>query len=172
MSPYLRCLDLEEMVPLSKASWLVPYHASENITNVVIFCVWRMLNDKKAVQCFQGNGWYHPACVSIPDWMIKSNRRWKWHLQGKEGWKISFILVCHYKPYHDHWNTIVCLYILLSCYHFNWLRLAVLVLISFSPQAKNLRNHEMKWQKRSSWKIILHLSKATTALRNDITSLL
>ena len=39
MGPYLRCLDLEEMVPLSKASWLVPYHASENITNVVIFCV-------------------------------------------------------------------------------------------------------------------------------------
>ena len=39
MSPYLRCQDLEEMVPLSKASWLVPYHASENITNVVIFCV-------------------------------------------------------------------------------------------------------------------------------------
>lgn len=77
MSPYLRCLDLEEMVPLSKASWLVPYHASENITNVVVFCVWRMLNDKKAVQCFQGNGWYHPTSVSIPDWMIKSNRRWK-----------------------------------------------------------------------------------------------
>lgn len=72
ISPYyLRCLDL------SKASWLVPYHASENITNVVIFCVWRMLNDKKAVQCFQGNGWYHPTCVSIPNWMIKSNRRRK-----------------------------------------------------------------------------------------------
>ena len=75
---YLRCLDLEEMVPLSKASWLVPHHASENISNVVIFCVWRMPNGRKDEQCFQCNGWYHPTCVSIPDWMIKSNRRWKY----------------------------------------------------------------------------------------------
>ena len=73
---YVRCLDLGEMVPLPKPSWRVHYHVTKSITTVSIFCVFRMPNDKKEYgQCFQCNGWYHPTCVSIPDWVINSNRR-------------------------------------------------------------------------------------------------
>ena len=74
---YVRYLDLEEMVPFPKTSQWVPYHVTKNMTSVVIFCVCRMPNDRKEyVQCFQYNGWHHPTCVSIPDWVINSNRRW------------------------------------------------------------------------------------------------
>ena len=75
---YVRCLDLGEIVPFPKASWQEPYHITKTITTVAIFCVSRLLNDKKEyVQCLQCNGWYHPTCVNIPDWLINSNRRWK-----------------------------------------------------------------------------------------------
>ena len=65
----------------------VPYHVTKNMTSVAIFCVCRMPNDKKEyVQCSQCNGWFHPTCVSIPAWVLNSNRRWKCDTcKGKKG---------------------------------------------------------------------------------------
>ena len=38
------------------------------------------------IQYFQCNGWYHATCVSIPDWVLNSNRRWKCDTcNGKKG---------------------------------------------------------------------------------------
>ena len=75
---YVSCLESHEMVPFPKTSRRVPYHVTKKMTTVAIFCVCRMPNDKKEyVQCSQCNGWYHPTCVSIPDWVINSRRRWK-----------------------------------------------------------------------------------------------
>ena len=75
---YVSCLESHEMIPFPKTSRRVPYHVTKKMTTVAIFCVCRMPNDKKEyVQCSQCNGWYHPTCVSIPDWVINSRRRWK-----------------------------------------------------------------------------------------------
>ena len=75
---YVSCLDSQEMVPFPKARWQVPCHPHINRITVAIFCVCQMPNDKQEyVQCFQCYGWYHPTCVNIPDWVIKTKKRWR-----------------------------------------------------------------------------------------------
>ena len=75
---YVSCLELREMVPFPRTSRRVPYHLTKNMTTVAIYYVCRMPNDKKEyVQCSQCNGWFHPTCVSIPDWVINSKRSWR-----------------------------------------------------------------------------------------------
>ena len=75
---YVNCLDSLEMVPFPKTTRRVPYHLHNSKATVDIFCVCRMPNDNQEyVQCFQCNGWYHPTCVDIPNWVINSKRRWR-----------------------------------------------------------------------------------------------
>ena len=43
---------------------------------VPIFCECRLPNDKKEhVQCSQCCSWYHPNCVMVPEWAIKTKRK-------------------------------------------------------------------------------------------------
>lgn len=73
--PYLRCLNWGEMFPFPKASEQVPYHVTENITTVVIFCVCRIPNDKKEyVWCFQCNGWWYiqPVWAFLTGWSTET----------------------------------------------------------------------------------------------------
>ena len=75
---YVSCLDSLKMVPFPRSSRRVPYHPNTYKTTVAIFCVCRMPNDNlEYVQCSQCNGWYHPTCMNIPDWVINSRRKWR-----------------------------------------------------------------------------------------------
>ena len=75
---YVHCLDSQEMVPFPKTSRRVPFHITNRKTTVAIYCVCRMPNDKQEyAQCYQCDGWYHPTCVSIPEWVLNTNRRWR-----------------------------------------------------------------------------------------------
>ena len=75
---YVDCLDSLEMVPFPKTTRRVPYHSHNSKATVDIFCICRMPNDNQEyVQCFQCNGWYHPTCVDIPNWVINSKRKWR-----------------------------------------------------------------------------------------------
>ena len=75
-----------------KTTRRVPYHVHNSKTIVDIFCVCRMPNDNQEyLHCFQCNGWYHPTCVDIPNWVINSKRRWRCYTcRGKNARKANF----------------------------------------------------------------------------------
>ena len=75
---YINCLETGKMTPFPKTARRVLRHLGPTRMTVAIYCVCRMPNDKrKYVQCSQCNGWYHPLCVNIPEWAIKTKRQWK-----------------------------------------------------------------------------------------------
>ena len=46
--------------------------------SVPIFCECRLPNDKKEyAQCSQYSRWYHPNCVMVPEWVIKTKRKYQ-----------------------------------------------------------------------------------------------
>ena len=75
---YVHCLESGRMTPFPKTNKRVHYYMSCNKTNVPIFCLCRLPNNKKEyVECSACHGWYHPECASIPKWVINSRIRWK-----------------------------------------------------------------------------------------------
>ena len=75
---YVNCLESGRMIPFPKTTRRVLHHLGSTRMTVAIYCVCRMPNDKKEyVQCSQCNAWYHPLCVNIPEWAIKTKRKWK-----------------------------------------------------------------------------------------------
>ena len=65
------------MVPFPKTDKRVPFHLDCNSTSVSIFCLCRLPKDRQEyVECFSCHGLYHPHCVSIPEWVIKSRLQW------------------------------------------------------------------------------------------------
>ena len=74
---YVTCLESGAMVPFPKTDERVPFHLGCNSISVPIFCLCRLPKDRKEyVECFSCHGLYHPDCVSIPEWAIKSRLQW------------------------------------------------------------------------------------------------
>lgn len=75
---YVNCLESRRMTLFPKTTRRVPRHLGSTRMSVAIYCVCRMPNDKKEyVQCSHCNAWYHPLCVNIPEWAIKTKRKWR-----------------------------------------------------------------------------------------------
>lgn len=63
--------------PFPKTDKRVPFHLGCNSISVPIFCLCRLPKDRKEyVECFSCHGLYHPDCVSIPEWAVKSRLQW------------------------------------------------------------------------------------------------
>ena len=75
---YINCLETGKMIPFPKTTRRVQRYLGSTRTTVAIYCICRMPNDKREyVQCSQCNAWYHPLCVNIPEWALKTKRQWK-----------------------------------------------------------------------------------------------
>ena len=74
---YVTCLESGAIVPFPKTDKRAPFHLGCNSISVPIFCLCRLPKDRKEyVECFSCHGLYHPDCVSIPEWAIKSRLQW------------------------------------------------------------------------------------------------
>ena len=75
---YVNCLESRKMAPFPKTSRRVIHHLGTEKQTIAIYCVCRLPNDKQEyVQCFHCHGWYHPSCVNVPEWALKTKRRWR-----------------------------------------------------------------------------------------------
>ena len=74
---YVTCLKSGAIVPFLKTDKRAPFHLGCNSISVPIFCLCRLPKDRQEyVECFSCHGLYHPHCVSIPEWVIKSRLQW------------------------------------------------------------------------------------------------
>ena len=60
---YVHCLESRRMTPFPKTNKRVQYHISWNKTDVPIFCLGRLPNEREYVQCSSCHGWYHLECA-------------------------------------------------------------------------------------------------------------
>ncbi|XP_068726255.1 uncharacterized protein [Montipora capricornis] len=77
---YISCLESRTITPFRTTTGRVPYHMDTTKITVPIFCECRLPNDKKEyVQCSQccTCSWYHTNCVMVPEWAIKTKRKWQ-----------------------------------------------------------------------------------------------
>ena len=75
---YISCLESRTITPFPTTTRRVPYRMDTKKITVPIFCECRLPNDKKEyVQCSQCCSWYHPNCVMVPEWAIKTKRKWQ-----------------------------------------------------------------------------------------------
>ena len=71
------CLESRTITPFPTTTRRVPYHTDTKKITVPIFCVSPSKWQKEYVQCSQCCSWYHPNCVMVPEWAIKTKRKWQ-----------------------------------------------------------------------------------------------